>query len=96
MGKTIEAVILTSVKHRIPSLDGERRIQYISWILSAVMDTNPIRPKMNMRVVIANMNILGGDDNKPGLPLGKWTLRQCAPTSTTRAWMNLTRGCRQR
>jgi hypothetical protein len=30
-----------------------------------------MRLKMNMKVVIANMNILDGDDNKPGLPLGK-------------------------
>ena len=26
-------------------------------------------PKTNMKVVIPNMNILGGDDEKPGFPL---------------------------
>jgi hypothetical protein len=35
-----------------------------SWV-KEYSSTNAMRPKMNMKVVIPNMNILGGDDNKP-------------------------------
>jgi hypothetical protein len=70
MTAMVAEMILVFVKDHIPP-PVRSRDEYICWNLSAVFNTSPIKPKMNMKVVITNMNILGRDENKPGLPLGK-------------------------
>ena len=45
------------------------RNNVICWKPRAVSSTSAMIPKINMKVVTPNMNILGGDEVKPGLPL---------------------------
>ena len=61
-------IMLVSVEDHIPPLVGSRN-NLICWNPSAVSSTSAMRPKTNMKVVIENMKILGGEDKKPGFPL---------------------------
>ena len=62
-------IMLVSVEDHMPPLVGSRN-NLICWNPSAVSNTSAMRPKTNMKVVIENMKILGGEDKKPGFPLG--------------------------
>jgi hypothetical protein len=61
-------IMLVLVEDHIPPLVGSRN-NFICWKPSAVSSTSAMRPKPNMKVVIENMKILGGEDKKPGLAL---------------------------
>jgi hypothetical protein len=61
-------MMLVSVEDHIPPLVGSRN-NFICWNPSAVSSTSAMRPKTNIKVVIENMKILGGEDKKPGLRL---------------------------
>jgi hypothetical protein len=68
VAKTISVFIRDQLPPSVPS---GSRTERACWNPYAVSNTSAIRPKVNMKVVIPNMNILDGDDNEPGLALGK-------------------------
>jgi aspartate-semialdehyde dehydrogenase len=47
------------------------RTERACWNPNVISNTSAMRLKTNIKVVIPNMNILDGDDNRPGLPLEK-------------------------
>ena len=61
-------IMLVLVEDHMPPLVGSRN-NFICLKSNAVSSTSAMRPKANMKVVIENMKILGGEDKKPGLPL---------------------------
>lgn len=61
-------IMLVLVEDHMPPLVWSRS-NSICWNSSAVSSTSAMRPKINMKVVIENMKILGGEYKKPGLPL---------------------------
>jgi hypothetical protein len=90
MVSKVAKMIAVSIKDHIPPRGS--RTERACWNPYVISNTSAMRLKTNIKVVIPNMNILDRDDNRPGLPLGK----SVRPTLSTKVWLNLTEGCRQR
>jgi hypothetical protein len=85
-------IMLVLVEDHIPPLVGSRN-NSICWNPSAVSSTSAMRPKTNMKVVIENMKILGGEDKKPGFPLRVSYSSQFHPGCSQKAGSYLTEVC---
>ena len=85
-------ITFVRVEDHIPPLVGSRN-NCICWNPSAVSSTSAMRPNMNIKVVIQNMKILGGEDKKPGLPLKVSFSCQCRPLYSQKHGPCLTEGC---
>jgi hypothetical protein len=54
---------------------------------TAAPSTRYVTPNTNIKVVIENMSILlGGEDKNPGLPLKVSSSYQCSPDYSSKAW----------